>query len=238
MNGHASHSHQPLSPPQVGPSVWYGPDVVQRESEWIFHFTSAELDELKAAAEKLAAWKQQQNPDTISLELLADGGAFERHFGGQLPLLRERVAQFRQQLHHGLGFVLWRGVPVDEWPHRVLCAAFLLLGACMGNLRQQNGQGHLLGHVRDLGLNSHDPKVRVYQTSERQTFHTDSCDVVGLLCLQTAKSGGRSALVSAGTVYNEILRTRPDLAAVLLQPFPIDRRGEIPKGKQIGRAHV
>ena len=35
-----------------------------------------------------------------------------------------------------------------------------------------------------------DPNVRTYQTTERQHFHTDSCDIVGLLCLKTAKSGG------------------------------------------------
>ena len=81
---------------------------------------------------------------------------------------------------------------------------FYGLGAHLGNARMQNAQGHILGHVRDLNLRSDDPKVRIYQTSERQTFHTDSADVVALLCLNKAKSGGESLLVSAVTVFNEM----------------------------------
>jgi hypothetical protein len=48
--------------------------------------------------------------------------------------------------------------------------------------------------------------VRIYQTSERQTFHTDSCDIVALACLQDAKLGGESLICSALTVWNEILK--------------------------------
>ena len=74
--------------------------------------------------------------------------------------------------------------------------------------------------------------AEIYQTAERQTFHTDSCDIVGLLCLQTAKEGGHSALVSTGAVWNAVLQQRPDLAAALLQPVATDRRGEVPPGQQ------
>ena len=89
----------------------------------------------------------------------------------------------------------------------------------------------MLGHVRDLGMSTRDPNVRIYQTTERQNFHTDSCDIVALLCLQTAKSGGLSSLTSSMSVYNAMATRRPDLAARLLQPFPTDRRGEVPDGK-------
>jgi hypothetical protein len=94
----------------------------------------------------------------------------------------------------------------------------------------QNADGHLLGHVRDLGLSSQDPNTRIYQTRERQTFHTDSCDVVGLLCLRPARSGGLSSLVSSTTIFNEMRRHRPDLLKVLLEPIETDRRGEVPPG--------
>ena len=92
--------------------------------------------------------------------------------------------------------------------------------------------GHLLGHVRDLGLATTDPNVRTYQTTERQHFHTDSCDIVGLLCLKTARSGGLSSIVSSMAMYNKMARLRPDLAARLFQPFPTDRRGEVPVGEK------
>jgi hypothetical protein len=96
----------------------------------------------------------------------------------------------------------------------------------------QNAEGHLLGHVRDLGRLSDDPNTRIYQTRERQTHHTDSCDVVGLMCLEAAKSGGTSSLVSSTTIFNEMRRRRPDLLKVLLQPIETDRRGEVPEGSK------
>jgi hypothetical protein len=90
----------------------------------------------------------------------------------------------------------------------------------------------MLGHVLDLGLDASDPNVRIYQTHERQTFHTDSCDIVGLVCLQQAKSGGDSALVSSNTLYNRMRAAHPELAAALFDPIATDRRGEIGAGQK------
>jgi len=53
-----------------------------------------------------------------------------------------------------------------------------------------------------------------------------------LLCLNKAKSGGLSTISSSTTIYNEMMKQRPDLVEVLFEPFTIDRKGEIPKGKQ------
>ncbi|MGH8115129.1 MAG: TauD/TfdA family dioxygenase, partial [Rhodanobacteraceae bacterium] len=103
-------------------------------------------------------------------------------------------------------------------------------GTHLGRPRSQNAKGHVLGHVCDLGLSAGDPNVRIYQTHERQTFHTDSADLVGLLCLQTARTGGLSALVSSITLYNELRARRSDLAAQLFKPLATDRRGEVPPG--------
>ena len=73
--------------------------------------------------------------------------------------------------------------------------------------------------------------VRGYQTKVNQRFHADSCDVVGLMCLQTPKSGGISSVVSTVAVHNEMVTRRPDLAEVLAGPTYWDRRGEVPEGK-------
>jgi hypothetical protein len=90
----------------------------------------------------------------------------------------------------------------------------------------------LLGHVRDQGLSSKDPNVRIYQTRERQHYHTDSCDVVGLLCLHPARSGGLSSLVSSVTIFNELRRRKPELARCLFEPLETDRRGELAPGQK------
>jgi hypothetical protein len=91
---------------------------------------------------------------------------------------------------------------------------------------RQNAAGHLLGHVRDEGIPRRDPSVRLYQTTERQDFHTDGADIVGLLCLHQALSGGQSRIASAPAVYNRILERRPDLLDVLYEPMFWDRNGE------------
>ena len=92
---------------------------------------------------------------------------------------------------------------------------------------REDGEGHRLGHIRDLGFSFSDPSVRGYQTSAELSYHTDMCDVVFLLCLNQSKSGGRNQFVSAVSIHNEILDRRPDLLEVLYQPFYFDRRGEL-----------
>ena len=50
--------------------------------------------------------------------------------------------------------------------------------------------------------------------------------IVSLLCLNKAKKGGESLLVSSMTIFNEILENYPDYLPTLFEPFPLDRRGE------------
>jgi hypothetical protein len=206
-----------LPPLQHGPQVWLGP-AMAASTDWIEPLSPADIAEIEAAAAPLA----DRGADIAALTA-ADF---------PLPTLAARLARIRHTVLEGRGFVLLRGLPVQRWPLRLSATAFYGLGLHLGRAVSQNAAGHVLGHVRDLGLKSDDPQVRIYQTAERQTFHTDSCDIVGLLCLQTAKQGGHSALVSTGAVWNAVLQQRPDLAAALLQPVATDRRGEVPPGQQ------
>ena len=140
------------------------------------------------------------------------------------------MAALCNELICGRGFSVLRGLPVANYSEREAATIFYGIGLHLGLARSQNAAGHVLGHVRNLGASSDNPNVRIYQTTERQTFHTDSADVVGLICLHPGKSGGLSQLVSAQTIYNEMLTNRPDLLAPLLDPIATDRRGEIPDG--------
>jgi Taurine catabolism dioxygenase TauD, TfdA family len=126
----------------------------------------------------------------------------------------------------GRGFVLVKGFPVEELTPRQVEIAYVGLGLRLGTPVSQNAAGDLLGHVRDEGVPRVDPTVRLYQTKERQDFHTDGADLVGLLCLQKARSGGESRIASAATVYNRMLERRPDLLEVLYEPMYWDRNGE------------
>lgn len=205
-----------LPPPSNGPTTWYGPTLATQTQEWIWELSPREIEELEKAAAPLVVTGQEI------------GQLQAKDF--RLPSLGLKLKALRQELIQGKGFVLIKGLPISRYTEREIITLFFGLGTHLGKARSQNAQGHVLGHVRNLGLDSSDPKVRIYQTKERQTFHTDSCDVVGLLCLQPAKSGGRSLLVSADTVYKEMYKRRPDLLSLLLAPIATDRRGEVPEG--------
>jgi hypothetical protein len=56
-------------------------------------------------------------------------------------------------------------------------------------------------------------------------------DYVGLLCVQTAKSGGCSQLVSGYSAAAELALTNPGALEVLTQPFHVDRRGGVRPGE-------
>lgn len=147
-----------------------------------------------------------------------------------LPTLGPVLDDFARELVNGRGFFLLRRIPVDE-PRATVARVLLGVGAYLGEPVSQNAAGHLLGHIKDLGDDPSLPTTRVYTTNHRHLFHTDSCDIVGLLCLQKSMRGGESAIASSTAIYNELAQTRPDLARVLAEPFVVDRKGEIPEGK-------
>ena len=78
--------------------------------------------------------------------------------------------------------------------------------------------------VTDTGASREDPMARLYKTSANIDYHCDAADVVGLLCLNKAKSGGESRIVSSVSVFNELLARRPELAARLFEPLRLDIR--------------
>ena len=224
MSSSRLHSSQAATnlPPEVrDASAWCGVEMA-KGTEWVKRLDEEEIAELDAAVRQLR--ESQVEVATISAEDVA------------LPKLGARLREWMEEVLNGRGFVLIRSLPVERlsrrqaaWTRRQAAIAFLAMGVHLGNLRMQNADGHVLGHVKDLGRSSSDPTTRIYQTRERQTHHTDSCDVVALMCLRPAKTGGLSNIVSSTTIFNEMRRRRPDLLKVLMEPIETDRRGEVPQ---------
>ncbi|NDZ18058.1 taurine catabolism dioxygenase TauD [Variovorax sp. WS11] len=210
----------PLDTPPArigGPTAWKGRDMGAEPDRWLFRLSDDELTEIDAAV------------GHVRQSRLALGDITPETF--RLPRLGARLKHLLQhQLLHGPGFALLRGIPVDRYSVEQAAIAYLGIGSYLGTFRSQNAKGHLLGHVRDLGLDIREKGTRYYQTTRRLDYHTDSCDIVGLLCLKTPKSGGESRIVSSVTLFNEMLARRPDLVAQLFHAFPTDRRGEVPPG--------
>lgn len=198
------------------PAVWRGEDMAADSECWTYRLSADEISELEQAARGY---------------LSGDGdiAAMSAHTF-PLPELTGKIRKLRETLIHGIGFHLIKGLPVERYDAAMAAAIFCGIGAHLGSARSQNAKGHILGHVTDVGADISDPKVRVYQTTARQTFHTDSTDCVGLLCLREAKSGGDSLLVSSLTLFNEMAENHPDVVSWLFEPVATDRRGEVPQG--------
>ena len=128
--------------------------------------------------------------------------------------------------------VMLRAFPVDRFDREEAAIAYLGLGAHLGNRMSQNREGHILGHVKDLGGDYADPKTRGYMTRAEMLFHSDGCDYVGLLCLQGARSGGESRVASSVAVYNRMLARRPDLVKVLCEDYYRSRAADVRSGQQ------
>lgn len=198
-----------------GPSAWRGDQLVHSD-EWIWAWSREEIAELEDA---LAAVQLTRKP-------------LEQIGRDDFPLrgLANRLHHLRNELLRGRGFVLMRGLDTAKYSRVGIATIFWGIGAHLGSAVPQNAAGHLLGHVRDQGANARDPDTRIYQTNERQGYHTDSADLVGLLCLETAMEGGRSALCSCAAIHNELFERSPDLLGELFNPFCTDHRGEYRSG--------
>ncbi|MGI9607182.1 MAG: TauD/TfdA family dioxygenase [Acidimicrobiales bacterium] len=204
--------------PVTGPDVWRG-DELQDDTSWILHFDDTmltEIDELIGRA--------------TSLDLTIPFDAEQLPFDVCAPLF----AQARSLIDDGPGFALLRGIPRHRYTQEQCEILYWALGVHYGTPVSQNSKGHIMGHVRDLGLSMTNPDVRSYQTNSKLDYHADQLpvDVLGLFCLETAMQGGESKIVSAMEVHNVVQGERPDLLEVLYGHFNIDWRGEQPDGEQ------
>lgn len=197
--------------------AWRGPAMAAR-SDWVHPLDAEDIAELDGAVARA----------------IAAGGDLVAMTAADVPLprLAPRLAAIRRALLHGRGVALLRGWPSAQRTLRQSATAFRGIGAHLGEAVSQNGKGHVLGHVANLGADYADPTTRGYQTAAELRFHTDAGDAVGLLCIRGARSGGLSRIASSTTVWNEMVRRRPDLARVLLEPFFFSRWGEVGSGQK------
>ena len=186
--------------------------------EWVEHLGGAEQQALVDAVRAARATGPSR-------------GRLSRHdvpLGAMTPV----VQRWLRELDTGRGFLLARDLPLDALDADDVELMYWVLGLHLGQPVSQNAAGDLLGHVRDTGADPNDPSVRLYRTRERLGFHSDGADIIGLLCLHPAREGGESLLASTATIYNEIVRRRPELVDDLFRPFPFDRNEEQGAGEQ------
>ncbi|EME39978.1 hypothetical protein DOTSEDRAFT_74740 [Dothistroma septosporum NZE10] len=202
-----------------GPTVWKAEDYRNNPERWTHGFSEEEIAELGTAADAFIASETPLAGMTKALF--------------PVPKLDNFFEAVRNEIVNGKGFILFKNIPVQEWGLHKSAVAYMGLGAYFGYFVSQNGKGHVLGHVKDLGEDpTQKDKVRIYRTNAKQYFHTDGADLVGLLCMAKALEGGESDIVSTHHVFNTLQRENADVVETLVTPnWYFDRKGEQSEGE-------
>ncbi len=195
---------------RAGERGWNGEELARDPSQWLSVFTHADLAEIDTALRKFrASGKPVVEMTRVDFPLDSLAGKLAAHL---------------HEIRNGRGFVLLRGLPVERYSDDDAGAIFFGLGLYLGHPLVQNPMGDVLGHVYDQGRPYGQLDVRGYETNALLPFHTDGCEIVGLLCLRKAKRGGLSSISSSVAVFHELQKTHPEYLAPLFEGYRYIRR--------------
>lgn len=189
---------------KVGGRVsWKGPEVNWQEGG-LHVFTSREIEEIDGALRHLKGLGELDLPEIVP---------------ETFPLARSAtlLAGMGNDLRHGRGFALLRGLPRERYTADDMARIYFGIGSYLGRPLYQSYQGELLGHVMDHS--DLEEKPRAYHAGGQLGMHTDSCDIVALMCLRTARSGGASRIASAAAVHDALIDSGSDFIAPLYRGF-------------------
>jgi len=209
--------------PLGGPAAWHGERMAD-DTIWQRTLSAAEIGEIDQALAAVKArglsWRQ------VTREVFP------------LPSLAAELAEVVRLLEQGPGLMRLRGLPVERYDEAEQRAIFFGLGSHLGTAVTQTSAGELMAAITDEGeartargqvatkdgsfLSS---RGRVQSTGQLR-FHTDRVDVVGLMCIAQAASGGLSKVASAVAIHDAMLARRPDLLELLFQDYYRSRFGE------------
>jgi hypothetical protein len=208
-----------LRSPVDHPSAWRGRDLAKDRS-WVVQLSPNQAAELEQAAGRAIA---SGKPMVALLR-----GDFRLH---ESEALLEDV---RRRVVDGLGFVLLRGLPVQGRSREVIRMLYWALGTRLGHAVTQNLQGDLVAEITDRGLDVNNLDVKPSQTNAEQRPHTDPADIVGLLCINAAQSGGLSRIASTMALYNAVLENHPEYLEWLYRGFHHNLRGDASEAAPFG----
>lgn len=194
--------------PVGGRSAWLG-STLDYQQDGLWQLSATELAEIDTALNVLKGHGDldlvEITPTTFPLDTV---GSF--------------LARLRDELQTGRGFVLIRGLSRAMYDDDDLARIYYGLGTHLGDVIPQSGNGEVLGHVMNVA-DLVDEQVRGYRSAQSMNMHCDGHDVVSLLCLRAAKSGGASRIASAAAVHDRMIETEPELAELLYAGMPVMR---------------
>ena len=217
-----------LKNPILEPCVWKVSDF-KSENEWTYTFSENQIFELEEAAKKVI--NKKLAPTSFSkCDFILD--SLTKVLNEQLDILQK-----------GRGFIRLRGLDVKNCDSLTIQTIYWGICSYLGVGIPQNSKGELMSGVKDYGDkiisdNPYRDGIRLHRTTAKIDAHTDSCDHVALLCLQRAKQGGESGVISALSVYNEILKNKPEYLDTLCKGFYIDLIGKGKSEKELSSHQI
>ena len=130
------HKPATLGEPIDDPAGWTRDELSQSQS-YLYRLSDNEITEILLAVERV---------DTKGLDIK---DITRQDF--LLPSFGKVLDDLRSEVVHGRGFVFLRGLPLSGMSRYRQAAAFWGIGSYIGRAVSQNGKGHLLGHVKNLG---------------------------------------------------------------------------------------
>jgi hypothetical protein len=217
--GKAIESIRPPSNPVGAPSDWTASDL-HNDRRWIRQFTRADLSNFHFAATALHNCSPESHKITETQLLLHTFG--------------EAIEHIRDELDLGRGITLLRGLNVEDYSLDLLKTLYLGLGSHLGTVVPQTLSGDLLRSVTDVHESEQqitdDYQARGHRGRAEMLPHSDSADVVGLLCVRPAKKGGSTTVCSAAAIYSEIAKKHPEYLGTLCGGFFFDMTGKTTRG--------
>ena len=205
-----SKPQQQLGREIVAPRAWKGPEIDWKR-EGLHELSAAEIAEIDAALAHLKSLGDLDFPEIT-----------RRNF--PLDAVGRLMESLPARLRDGCGFLMLRGLPRERYSDDDMARVYFGLGAYVGTTMTQSYLGDLIGHV--VNVSDYEPLSRGYRKGGGQLMHTDSCDIIGLMCLRTALSGGESRITSALTVHNYMASQHPELLDVLREGLDLKRTDE------------
>ncbi|KAF2031721.1 Clavaminate synthase-like protein [Setomelanomma holmii] len=208
--------------------VWDSTDIGARY-DWTYPLTTTDLEEIESALQHFKSLGKP--PGYVNQETFP------------LPLLHAKLREISNEIHNGFGFKVVRGLPVHKHTREDILIIYAGLASHIAPVRGRQDNKYdgkladvVLNHIKDLTATHNASKIGApAYTADKQVFHTDSGDIIALLCLEEAAQGGQSKVSSSWRVYNELAETRPDLIRTLAEPWPTEIFGD-PNHKFVDRA--
>ena len=135
------------------------------------------------------------------------------------PDVNPMLAELLHIIQKGRGAVIVSGITRERYSEEDFERLYWGFGTHWGEAATQSAFGDRLGRVSFVPVGPDNPTDRGYKGKEELFLHTDNHEIVGLMCVQKAASGGWSILASTSAIHNEIRQRRPDLLAALYEGY-------------------